>query len=104
MLVTLKTDWFAPNAQHFSKGVVDVPERFCERKPDGKFKYLPSSAEIVSERPAEAAEPEQSLKDHDPERAAVDAEKVALDEAEKERLANAERIRAKLAQERNPKK
>ena len=95
-LVKLKYDWFAPNAQHFGKGVVDVPEHL--------LKALPSSAKLVEKRPEPVVEKVASLKDHDGERAAADAEAAATDEAERERLENRRRLEAKLAAEANGKK
>lgn len=90
MLVNLRSDWFAPNGHLYRKGVVNVPEKFKD--------VLPPTAKVQEKAPEpEAKQPIESLRDHDPERAAADAEEAVRIEAEAE-AEEAEKRRQKAAE------
>lgn len=98
-VVLLKNDWFAPNGVHYAKGRRMVPSAVCGA--------LPKSAKLLKDdapSPVPAKASGESLRDHDPERAAAEAEAAAEAKAEQERLANRERIEAAIAKEKSGKK
>lgn len=98
-LVLLKNDWFAPNGVHYAKGRRMVPSAVCGA--------LPKSAKLFKDDappPVPAKASGESLRDHDPERAAAEAEAAAEAKAEQERLANRARIEAAIAKEKSGKK
>lgn len=99
MLIELAGPWFAPSVParldrarfvsgtYFPSGVHEVPDEL--------EKFLPSSATILKGKtPTEPAKPaKESLKDHDIERAAAEAEAVIIDEVD-ETLTGLEKARA----------
>lgn len=93
MLVLLKANWFAPDGDFYKKDAsgTEVPDKLA--------KFLPSSAKKLNAPVAVAAEAAPSMRDLDLDRASGAAEDGAIDKADAERLANAQRLKDKLAAE-----
>lgn len=77
--VLFKVSWFAPGGRRFRKSVnnadlKDVPEHL--------LKFLPKTAVIVDGPVPAAAEDEETLRDHDTERASGDAAEKANQDAD----------------------